>query len=92
MDDSVDLELGLIEEEITPIPPPKQFTKHGKNNDAYLDGVASEHEEYLQDNFQETIVRDIFDELVDYIGSLALPLCEFMTHEDIEEILDIINV
>jgi hypothetical protein len=59
-----------------------------KPQEKIIDGMASEHEEYLQEDFQDIIVRDIFEEIVDYVRTYALPLCEVLTMEDVEDIIN----
>jgi hypothetical protein len=50
--------------------------------------MAEEHIEFLQNQFQEDTVNYIFENIVDYIRENALYICEFMTRDDIEVIID----
>ena len=55
--------------------------------DEYYDAVCSDYEDYLQDEFQDAIEDEIFDKVVSYIRLHALNICEFLTKDDIEPIL-----
>ena len=59
----------------------------GENNNEYLDEVDSDHEEYIQNCFQDDIVEIIFNNIVSYIDNQAIPLCEFLTRDDVEDII-----
>ena len=50
--------------------------------------MDKDHEAYLQDTFQDEIVSDIYENLVIYIRNHALPMCEYMTQDDVENIID----
>ena len=52
------------------------------------DEIDPEHIEYLQNQFQDDVVDAIFENIVDYIKEHAVPLCEFMTRDDVEVIID----
>lgn len=56
--------------------------------DEETDDTDPEHLQYLQDQFQDDLVNEIFENIVDYIRDSALPLCEFMTTDDVEVVID----
>ena len=55
---------------------------------AELDSIDSSYEKYLQDDFQDSIVENIFTEMAEYVDRMAIPLCEYINREDIEDIID----
>ena len=54
--------------------------------------IDSEVEEYLQNDFQDDLVNKIFEDIKNYIDDQAVPLCEYLTHDDIEEIINLFLV
>ena len=56
--------------------------------DKESDDFDEEFFEYLQDEFQDELVQKIFDDVCDYVLNQAIPMCEFLTFEDVEEIID----
>ena len=50
--------------------------------------IDPEHIEFLQNQFQDEIVESIFESIVEYIHETAIPMCEFMTKDDVEVIID----
>ena len=40
------------------------------------------------DEFQDVILKNIYDDLVVYIGTNALSLCEHLTIDDVEDIIE----
>jgi hypothetical protein len=58
----------------------------GNNN--IENDIDPDYEEYLQDSFQDDIVENIFQNIVSYIDSQAIPICEFLTRDDIEDMID----
>lgn len=63
---------------------------HHHNKD--LDETASDHELYLQNCFQDELVNDIFDDIEDYIRTQAIPICEYLTRDSVEEMIDLFLV
>jgi hypothetical protein len=63
-----------------------KFLAH-EEEDKAVDEVDPEHLEYLQNQFQD-LVNDIFEQIVDYVKITSLPICEFMTRDDVEVIID----
>lgn len=53
-----------------------------------LDSIDPEYEKYLQDDFQDTIIENIFTRMAEYVDRMAIPLCEYITRDDIEDIID----
>ena len=53
-----------------------------------LDSIDPNYEKYLQDDFQDNIVENIFTQMAEYIHTMAISLCEYMTKDDIEDIID----
>lgn len=53
-----------------------------------LDSIDPNYEKYLQDDFQDTIIENIFTEIAEYVYRMAIPLCEYITRDDIEDIID----
>jgi hypothetical protein len=72
--------------------------EHNSNDEENQSGFDSENEnqhemdpehiEFLQNQFQDEIVDGIFENIVEYIRETAIPLCEFMSKDDIEVIID----
>jgi len=56
--------------------------------DVETDETDPEHLQYLQEQFQDDLVNEIFENIVDYVRNNALPLCEFMTPDDVEVVID----
>ena len=54
-----------------------------ENND-----IDPQYEEYLQNDFQDAIITDIFSQMVQYIKNQALPICEYITIDDVEYIIE----
>ena len=52
--------------------------------------VDPEYESYIQNSFQDEIILDIYNNLVSYIRDQALPMCEFIEQEDIEDIINVV--
>ena len=50
--------------------------------------IDPQYEEYLQNDFQDTIITDIFSQMVQYIKNQALPICEYITIDDVEYIIE----
>jgi len=46
------------------------------------------YEQFLQNEFQDEVVDTIFYQIADYIKNQAIPLCEHLTREDIEIIIE----
>ena len=71
---------------------------HNTNEEENQSGLDSENEnqnemdpvhiEFLQNQFQDEIVESIFESIVEYVRETAIPLCEFMTKDDVEVIID----
>ena len=55
---------------------------------AELDGVDPHYENYLQNDFQDTVVENIFTGMAEYVDTMAVSLCEYITRDDIEDIID----
>ena len=55
-----------------------------------LDDTDPEYERYLQDDFQDTIIENIFTNMAEYIEMSAISICEYITRDDIEEIIDLL--
>lgn len=53
-----------------------------------LDVIDPDHEEYLDNEFQNQIIEDIYNEVLEYINFTAAPLCEYLTMEKLEIIID----
>ena len=55
--------------------------------------INEEHEidpaylEYLQNSFQDEIVCHLFNNIREYVKNCAIPICEYLTQEDIEIII-----
>jgi hypothetical protein len=56
--------------------------------EAELDSLDPHYEKYLQDDFQDTIIENIFTGIAEYVDRMAIPLCEYITRDDIEDIID----
>lgn len=52
------------------------------------DEIDPEYEKYKQNSFQDEVVDIIFEDILQYIKTNALPICEFMTKDDVEVIID----
>jgi hypothetical protein len=59
-------------------------------NDADIDPdtVDPNYEKYLQDDFQDKIVEDVFLAIARYVDSQAVPICEYLTRDDIEVLIN----
>ena len=53
--------------------------------------VDPKHTQYLQDSFQDEIIENIYEKVSTYIRDQALPLCENIEYDDIEEIINLIG-
>ena len=51
------------------------------------DDVDPEFLEYLQTSFQDEVVENIFTNIIEYIKTTAVPICEFLTKDDVEVII-----
>jgi len=61
----------------------------GKNDaDIDPDTVDPNYENYLQDDFQDKIVEDAFLAIARYVDSQAVPICEYLTRDDIEVLIN----
>lgn len=49
--------------------------------------IDPEYLEYLQNSFQDEIVCHLFDKIREYVNNCAIPICEYLTREDIEIII-----
>jgi hypothetical protein len=67
----------------------ENYIQNDDNIDQDNDGVDSDFEEYLQNDFQDELVNEIFEDIKNYINDQAIPLCEYITHDDIEEIVNL---
>jgi hypothetical protein len=56
------------------------------NEDEYE--IDPAYEQFLQNEFQDEVVDTIFYQIADYIKNQAIPLCEHLTREDIEIIIE----
>lgn len=50
--------------------------------------VDPDYEKYLQKSFQDEVVETIFYNITDYVKEHAVNLCEYMTRDDIEVIIE----
>jgi hypothetical protein len=50
--------------------------------------IDPDYENYLQNSFQDEIVMSIFNDVAEYIKDQAIPICEHLTLEDIEIIIE----
>ena len=50
--------------------------------------IDPDYENYLQNSFQDEIVMSIFNDIAEYIKDQAIPICEHLTLEDIEIIIE----
>jgi hypothetical protein len=57
-------------------------------DDNLEDEIDPDYLKYIQNDFQDTIIDEIFYEIAEYIRENAIPLCEFMTRDDIEVLID----
>ena len=46
------------------------------------------YEQFLQNEFQDEVIDTIFYQIADYVKSQAIPICEHLTREDIEIIIE----
>ena len=53
-----------------------------------LDEIDSEYENMLQNNFQDEVVSNIFHNIASYIKDQAISMCEYITEDDIEQVLN----
>lgn len=53
--------------------------------------LDSDHEAYLQDSFQDDIVESIYQGILEYIRETGAPICEYITREKIENIINLLN-
>lgn len=53
-----------------------------------LDEIDPEYEQIQQDIFQDSIVSNIFHNIAEYIESQAISMCEYITRDDIEDIIN----
>jgi hypothetical protein len=58
-----------------------------ENEDEDTDTIDPEYIAYLQNSFQDKVVDDIFVNIVSYVGKTAIPICEYLTRDDIEVII-----
>ena len=67
------------------------------NNDHVYDPVYETDQDYLQTSylqmdlqtdFQDEIISTIFNDIIGYIGEHALPICEYVTCDDVECIIE----
>ena len=59
-----------------------------EKNDNDIDEIDPDYEYYLQNEFQDSVISDIFSEIVEYISNQAIPICEHLTLEDVEIIIE----
>lgn len=50
--------------------------------------IDPDYENYLQNSFQDEIVMSIFNDIAEYIKDQAIPICEHITLEDVEIIIE----
>ena len=50
--------------------------------------IDPDYENYLQNSFQDEIVMSIFNDIAEYIKDQAIPICEHLTLEDVEIIIE----
>ena len=62
--------------------------ENGTEGDEDPDGIDPDYEKYLQDEFQDTIVDNLFNAIASYVDSQAIPICEYVTRDDIELIIN----
>lgn len=60
----------------------------GDMEDENLDEIDSEYENMLQNNFQDEVVSNIFNSIAKYIRDQAISMCEYVTEDDIEQLLN----
>ena len=56
--------------------------------DNETDEIDPEYEQIQQDMFQDSVVSNIFYNIANYIDSQAISMCEYITREDIEDIIN----
>ena len=49
--------------------------------------IDPDYERYLQNSFQDDVIEDIFLKIKEYINQTAIPICEFLTREGVEIII-----
>lgn len=59
-----------------------------EENEEEVDEIDPEYEQMRQDMFQDSIVSNIFHNIAKYIDSQAISICEYITREDIEDIIN----
>lgn len=59
-----------------------------ESEDENQNEMDPEHIEFLQNQFQDEIIESIFENIVEYVRETAVPLCEFMSKDDVEVIID----
>lgn len=52
------------------------------------DGIDPDYEQYLQDDFQDTIIENLFKGIALYVNTHAINICEYLTRDDIEILLN----
>jgi hypothetical protein len=65
------------------------ITSGEENEESYC--VDPDYVSYLQDSFQDEIVNDIFENILKYIDKTGIPICEYLTRDDIEIIIQDIS-
>lgn len=68
------------EEEVAPVVKISTFEER--------DEIDPNFEAYLQTDFQDAVVSEIFDQLKNFLVESAAPVCEFFEYEDIEDIIN----
>ena len=74
----------------------KEFEKVNEDEDIIVeikdtectDEIDPEYEKYLQNDFQDKIVENIFNDIVEYINTQAIPICEYLSLEEVENIIE----
>lgn len=59
-----------------------------KNHEQDLETVDELFEQYLQDEFQDALVSEIFEDMVNYMREQAVPICEFFERDDVELVIE----
>ena len=59
----------------------------GEENNEEYDSIDPDYISYLQTSFQDKVVEDLFEDIVSYIKWTGIPMCEYLTREDIEIII-----
>ena len=62
----------------------------GNDNEENI--IDPQYTQYLQNSFQDEIVENIYKKIISYISDQALPLCEYIEYDDVEELINIINL